>query len=374
MEFETTSGTQSVQTTVFRVGPYALRVNPTAGSSFIRQPVFGTAQNAHGYLRVYVRIDSLPAATITIIRLADDSSNRCAQIQLTSTGTLILQDINGTQVGSPSTARTIGVWYRIELELDATSSPGSLSARIDGATAFASGASSAQAPWSRVVLGPVTTTTCDLYFADVAINDVSGSLQNSWPGDGVVITKAPSAAGDANAWNNTANTAGGTGNFDLVNELPPNDATDMVQGGTLNIEDLYNLPSFGVGANDTINVVMVGARFRNNIADATAAFKLECEKTSGGTIYQSAAIIPNSTSWRTNDPNVPRNYPIILHLDPDGSAWTPGTLDSMQVGIKQTATGTNRLQMSSIWAAVDYTPAAAPAVPGQIVTQLQGFF
>lgn len=349
--------TATIQTTTVRTGTYALRTNPAAATAFARYHVATSNLSTVAYQRVYVRIAALPGANATVMRFVDVANNACAQVRLTAAGTLVLMDAGSTPVGSASAALSLNTWYRLELGLDASTSPGSVEARLDGVS-FASGANNIQSPWARVLVGPVVAATMDAVWDDWAVNDSSGSAQTSWPGAGQILHLVPTAAGDANAWNNTANAAGSTANFGLVDEVPPNDATDMVQTGTLNAEDSYNLANSGIGAGDTVNVVMVGLRFSNNTADAAAAVRAQIKKTSGGTIAQGSAIVPNTTTWSSNAPAQPRNYTLITYADPDGAAWTQGTLDSAQAGVKLTAAGTQRVRVTAVWVSVDYTPSA----------------
>lgn len=357
----TTVSSGTIQTSVTRLGSAAARVNPTGSSAFFRHVGLASDQSTVGYQRVYLRIATLPSGNTTIMRFLNTPNSTCAQIRLTAAGTLVLLDAGGATVGSASTTLSTGTWYRVELGLDASTSPGTVTGRLDG-TQFATGANSVQSPWSRWIIGAIVSTTTDLYFADWAVNDTSGSAQNSWPGDGAVLTLAPNATGDANSWSNTSNAAGSTSNYQLCDELPPDDATTLVQTGTLNNADAYEITNSGMASGDVVNCVMVGVRARNNVADATTAFKVEAKKVSGGTVTQSSAIVPNSTSWSTNAPADPRTYPLIMYTDPDGSAWTQSTVDSMQVGVKLTAAGTNRIQVSTLWALVDYSPSSGTLV------------
>lgn len=363
VEFTTVSGTVSIQNTVTRIGPFAIRTNPTAGTAFVRQLLYTADSSTNVFFRAYVRFATFPGADATICRIVNLANDPGAQFRfIASTSKIVMLDANGTAVGSPSATLSTNTWYRLELNLDGGSNPGSLTGKLDGTT-FATGAAPAQFPWQRVLWGTVTSVTMDAFWCDIAVNDSSGSVQNSWPGSGVVKAIFPDSTGDANGWNNTANTAGSTSNWQLVDEIPPNDATDMVQTGTLNAEDMYNMGASGLGASDTVNCVMIGARYRNNLADTLAAMKVQVKKTSGGTILQSAALIPNDTSWQSLTPNQPRIYPIIMYLDPDNTvAWTQATLDTMQVGQKLTATGTNRVQVTTVWASIDYTPSSTTPI------------
>ena len=273
----------------------------------------------------------------------------------------------GTLIGSALSARDTAKWYRLELKVDATTVASTIvDARIDGVS-FASGTTDltgSDKPQQATFGLSGAATLGDCFFDDIAINDSTGSFQNSWPGAGSIIHLKPNATGDSAQWTPTSGD-----NYTNVDEVTPNDATDLVADSVLNDSDLYNVADSGIGASDTVNVVQVGVRFRNDVADATTQFKVQAEKASGSTIAQSTAITPNSTTWKTNATATPFNYPLTLHQDPDSSNWTQATLDTMQIGVKSTLIGVNKNQVSTVWALVDYTPAAAPPLP-----QLGGLF
>ncbi len=361
MEFTTSSGTISLQTGTVRTGTYALRANPTTSTGFTRWHAFASDQAIVGYQRFYLNIATLPSAATSICRFLDGTNNSMGAIRLSTGGALQLLTAGGSQIGSASATLSTGTWYMVELKTDATGS-GTLDARLDGSS-FASGANSAQGNWSRILIGVIgTNATTDLFFDDWALNDASGSAQTSWPGSGKILHLNPNGDGDAHAWGNTANGAGASTNYTLVNQVPPDDTTTLVQSVTLNAEDMYTLSDSGIGASDTVNVAMVGVRIRDNSADATTAAKVQIKKTSGGTIAQGSAIIPNGTSFFTNGNAEPRNYTLVTYLDPDGAAWTQATLDTAQAGVKLTAAGTNRIQVSAVWVSVDYTPSSTTPI------------
>ncbi len=334
------------------------------------------------YLRVYFRLGTTPSADNTIVAFIAGAnptatSTNDAQIRLSSTGTLKLF-ANNSQVGSASSALSTGVWYRIELEVDNTPAAGSkvIKGYLDG-TQFAGTTTSSDVGGTinglavGANLNAETQTAGEWWFDDCAVNDATGSEQNGLPGDGKVIALRPNAAGDSNGFNNTSNAAGSSNNYQLVDENPPNDATDMVQHNTNNTLDLYNFAASGIGASDTVNVVHVHLRRRNNTADAATAVSPVVVKTSGGTQATGVAVVPNSTTWRTGSTT---SGSIILpnytgYTDPDGAAWSQATLDTLQTGPKITTGGTNRVQVSAVWVTVDYTPVTssdATATPGVV--------
>lgn len=372
MEVDLNSGTVSISSSTVRTGTYSWRVNPTAGTGFFRKQIAGSDQNKGGYLRAYVRIATLPGATIQLLRFSSTANAHLGSIRLTSTGTLTLNNAANTQVGSASSALSTGTWYRIELKCDSTNATGTLDARIDGVS-FASGNNSSRGSWARILWGAITpNSTCDIFFDDVAINDDQGSAQTSFPGDEKLLCLRPNASGDSNQWLVTGGTAGTTNNYTLVDEVTPNDATDYIQSTTLNDTDFYNVEASGINSYDTVNVVTVSGRMTNDIADATSAVKLRIEKTGSGTVTEGSAIIPNSTTWMTDGATATFLPTLVTYTDPDAAAWTSTTLDSMQIGAKLTADTANKILVSALWAYVGYTPGTPPATTSSSTLMMMG--
>lgn len=371
VDWTTHSGTPTNQTSVVRSGSRAGQINGLgsgAAKGWGHQFV-ATATGGPYYARAYFQYTTLPSVTCVIMALSNaitfpglNSGDSC--IKITTGGNLQLF-IGGSQVGSNSAALSSGTWYMLELYVDGTPASGSriCRARIDGVEfAGTATATTFNNPRTLFVGGNVffeASTTGVFYWDDIAVNDSTGSYQNSYPGSGKVITLFPDAAGDSNAWLDTSAAAGSTNNYQLVDENPPNDATDLVQSVTANAQDLYNFGASGIGASDTVNVVEVYSRHRNNTADATTSFALVIEKAAAGTKTQGSTVLPNTTTWRTGLGNGTAEavWPsLVAHRDPDGAAWTSTTVDSLQAGPKLVAAGTNRVQVSAVWVTVDYTP------------------
>lgn len=360
----------TVVTSPVRTGTYAMRANPSSDAALVTYTVYSANQSIVGYQRVYVRIATAPGGgeTPQVLRFVNSSSSTTSAIVLNNNRKFDLYDSSLAKVGTVSSpALPLNTWAMVELSQDSSVNPSVLTARYNG-TVFATGSNAAQSPWSRIHCGAAGTSSCDLYLDDWAINDSTGTTQNSWPGEGNIIHLKTNATGDANQWNQTGNTPGTTGNFALLADVPPDDATNMVQSGTSGNIDMYNVGASGLHADDTVSAVLVGARFANNTADATTAFRIRAEKTASGTVSESASIIPNSTTWVTNNKaGTGGIFPLALLLDPDGNPWTQATLDTMQVGLNLTAAGTNRIQVTSVWASVDYVTSP----PGKVVQKAQ---
>lgn len=319
------------------------------------------------WCRFYFRYHALPSIAVAIFEYCYASAAR-PKIKFSSSGTLqIINPNGGTQVGSDSPALSADTWYCVEVKANYSGSSGTyeITGRLNGVVfATSTTLSLGNGPLGGIIIGGnldlEANTAGDWFFDDIALNDGTGSYQNSWPGPGQIVHVHPNGAGDNNAFAAGAGgTAGATNNYTRVKEVSPDDATSYNSDATSGGIDDFAVGSSGIASGSTINVVGVGVRYAGASASSDAAFELRCKKTSGGTVSSSAAITPASTSYFTNGPQSGTGecYPLVLYNDPDGAAWTPTTLGTMQIGYEISTTGTNAAYISTLWASIDYAPA-----------------
>lgn len=369
----------TIGTTHVRSGNRAMRISSLSSGTaqgYLKKWLASTAGGPY-FLRAAFYVITLPSASNTIMQFNGASGSlgttaRCS-ITLESNGTLILRNAAGTQVGSASTAINDGAYHVIELKADGTGGTNlkTLEARLDGSIFATSSVQNQGNPLAYSVggnLGSEAQTTGEWWIDDVALNDSTGSSQTSYPGISNIVRALVSATGDANGFLvQVGGTAGSSNNYTRVNEVPPDDATSYNASAVLNTEDLFTIDTSGVPATATINAVLVGIRIANIAAsDSTTGIKAEIIKSSGGTKAQSANIVPNTTSWNTNGTSTPRNYPLVLYKDPDGTTWNPATW-TPQIGYIIDVALTRAVGITNIWAEIDYTPAS-----GSIITKTQG--
>lgn len=362
VEFTGITNTPTIQTTTVRSGTYAGRCNPTAAIQAFFYQVANDATTGTYFARVYIRAASFPSSGSTaVLRALSAAAGLSGDIRLTSGGVLQLFQRGNTQVGSDSSAISLNTWYRIELKIAATdASTGELRGLIDGVE-FAGSASAATDRVNTVRFGCVSSTTADIYLDDIAINDATGSFQNTYPGAGEIIHLRPNASGDVTDWSLST----GTDHDALVSEVTPDDVTTYVFTTTTNQIEEFNLDDTPapLASDDTINCVQVGFRGRRS-ATETDNVVLRIKASASGTTEESANFSwPNSTTWLTNASAAPRNYQLTLYDLPGASttAWTKADLDTAQIGAKPTGTLTAEVQMTSIWLLVDHKPAAGGA-------------
>lgn len=364
VEFSGGIGTVSIQGTTVRSGSYAMQITSLSSGSAKNRSINHGVTTAPVYTRFYFRYATLPSIDDCISK---NGSANGVGIKLTSTGTLKLFDEDGT-IGSASSAMSSNTWYRIEYYYDTTGGAGThiAKARLDG-TEFAASttrttSSDATTNFGANLLSEANTAG-DWYFDDIAINDNTGSFQNSYPGAGSIVHLRPSAAGDNTSWTST-----GT-NWSAVSEVTPNDATSGNRAAFSGNIDDYNIDDTpgAIGSGDTINVVQVGMRFAadNATQSNNAKFKVRFKSSSGGTVAEGTETQANSLStYKTNANANPKLPTLTLYQTPDATTLTKSNLDTSQIGVNLTVTSptSSATRVSTIWALVDYTPATSGSI------------
>lgn len=351
-------------------GGYALQIATSSQASFFIYNPFSSNQTTGVYLRVWIQVISTPNVDTKIAALFNSSTAQRSAIILTTGLQLQLVNSSNTQVGSNSATLSTNTWYCLEMYCDASVSNGTITARLGGEV-FASGAGNSSSGWSSYRIGLLTSGTGTILFDDVAVNDNQGTAQNSWPGVSFITRMTPSGAGDSNAFSvQVGGTAGSTNNYTRVNEVTPNGATSYNGDAVVSDADMFTVTAASSIPSDAyINCVVVGGQYANlTLADSTTAFKFQAEKSTGSTKSQSAAIIPNSTSYVVNTSGSASTYPLIMYNDPTGSPWSSATVASMQIGYITTAVGVNAAAISTVWALVDYSLAATVNTSETITT------
>lgn len=249
------SGTVAIDTATVHGGARSFKCS-TAGVSvaatIATQTAVAAAAPSTIYLRAYVNFATFPDSTIDIVQV----DNSRAALRVTSGGVVQLWTGTGAtqgqgQVGSNGPTLNLNQWYCFEIAMGiAAGSNDTLEGRVDGVSFAAAGSlniSDTQAN-SNATIGFVQApgTSKTMYVDDVAVNDSSGSAQNSWcgPGKQVLLIPISDNARDT-LWTGGA---GGTSNlFDAVNNLPPTGTaseTDSTQiehaGGAAGSTDRYD--------------------------------------------------------------------------------------------------------------------------------------
>lgn len=371
VEWNSSNGSPSIQTSVVRSGTYALQINSLSSGTAKRMRYYISSSVSNGpfFFRQYVRFATFPSAENTFTQVSSDLGGLRAKITVDNGGLLRLYDEDG-QIGSESSALSVDTWYRIEYQFirlgngaDAT-----VKATIDGIE-FA-GATNRQIGTGLGIydvggnLQSEAQTTGNWYIDDIAINNNTGSVQNSYPGAGSILLLRPNAAGDSNQIGGAVST-----NYQNVDDVTPDDVTttnNTVSNSAGDIDD-YNIEDtpVAIGSGDTINCVQVGVRFAGGAASSNDSIVARIKASASGTVEESGNITPSSSSYKTNASGDPRNYNLTLYDLPGASttAWTKTDLDNAQIGFKKSVDSTNGVLVTAIWLVVDYTHVVSSFTP-----------
>lgn len=359
IEIGTTAGSAApaISTAVKRSGAASVYMDANANVSYFTKQYAPTGTPITDlYIRFYLRVAARPSTIARIIQLTNASAT-VASIYLNTDGTLEFWDgYNVGQIGSDSSALSNDTWYCIEMKVCENGGGNKMEARIDG-TSFASTTSGPTNTGGSylVYIGFLDTCTGDVYYDDIAINDTTGSFQNSWPNDGEIIHLRPSAAGDNTEWD--------SGTYASIDEITPNDATDYIAtNDTTN--DLFdaNIDATPAGLEYTDSIACVSVGVRVTLSSATSddpTFVLRIKAAASGTVEESSAITYDSTLWNTHALAEPRLYNLNLYDLPGSSTvvWTKADLDTAQIGARFTAAdaGNSSVRISTLWLLVDHT-------------------
>jgi hypothetical protein len=232
-----------------------------------------------------------------------------------------------TLIGTSATSIANTTWTLIEVHLvAATGATGTCEVKINGTTVITATSQRTcqlNANFGAFHLGWVRqsatggTAGSFLCFDDLRVNDTTGSLNTSWPGDETIRLLVPTAAGDL-----TQLSRGGTdsgANWSQVDEVPAASA-DYVTGASVGLTDLYNTTDFPVSA---ISAITVLAQVSNS--DGGGGTVYLPVKTGAGQSDGTAVALTASWTYQSR----------LLEADPaDAAAWTSAKLSALQLGLK----------------------------------------
>jgi hypothetical protein len=367
VEWDTFTGTPAIATAIKRSGGASMRIN-TAGTARYATHRFRGDSTARTFVRFYIYIASAPAAATYILRHGDGSGFGY-KLRLNTNRTLAAYTEGDVAIGSASSALALDTWYRVEVDYNDASSD-VISCYLDGVAFVSGGTASDNGGGGVIDLGIITATTADVYFEDVAVNDAAaGGTQTGLPGAGSIVHMHPTAAGD---------NALVTGTFADIDEVIPDDATTIAivatattEIGEYNCETALNA---GIDSYDTVTLVSVGIRFAMATA-ASANFALRIKSAASGTTTIGGTVTGAVTAYNTHDDTAgAKQYKLTSYTDPTtGIAWTPtgtNSLDNMQIGVYSPTDATPDINVSTLWALVEYVDGVAPG--GTVVKDIIG--
>lgn len=308
-----------------RTGSYSYYINSllrNAGAPFAINET-----EIYGRFAVRPTYDDTYALGNDLLVLMDDAANDQITIQLQqNTGLIHVRrgTYNGTIIARGGVLHS-DRWRCIEFRLLVANAGGRFELKVDGTQVIdftgdtqASGNDHVRA--FRIGRRSTSASSCIGYYDDIAFNDISGGVNDSWIGRGGIPAIFPTGVGFSTDLGLFPNT--GEANWEDVDEVPPDDDTSYVFDDVIDEHDSY--AASNLAATGTIAAVQWLARARSDLAGAPEIARI---LRIGGVDYQGADIgIDADYDY----------YPDILDQDPNAGpgAWTKAAIDGMELGVK----------------------------------------
>lgn len=379
------SSTPTIVTSPVRTGTYALQCDRSVGIEIwqLTGPT-GIVNGTTYFMRAYVRFVTLPDADDYILGQGSSGATRSGIGFTTSGGVNHLVLRTGTIASYEPAAATdtevkTGIWYLVEYSFKYdTGALDDFTFRLNGVTVVTqTGLNITDSPSALCYLGFMNGATLGtVVFDDVAINDSSGSDQNSWPGEGrVALLKPISDNAGGTGWVLGANTALGGNGFGSLDNTPPLGVADLAVGSdpkqirnaTAAANSNYdaNLTTYttaGIGATDKVNVVQPLVA---TAAPVTTSAKAGTIGIASNPAISNVALSATGTPGAFWQGNTAGTWPT-------GWKWSLGTTTyapSVTVGtspvarVTQVTSSTRIAMVCALGMYVDYTPAPSLVFP-----------
>lgn len=324
------AGTATASTV--RNGAYALQSQGSASPILSLDTTYSTV-----YVRLGFRTGSL-ASTTNVFAFLDGAS---LQGRLAVTGGGAIQVFRGNTSLAVSANNLIAInnWHLIEAFYDCATS-GTWTVKVDGTQVLTDADDTDETGsgtfdrFSPLYNGNGTGQ----YVDDIAINDTTGSNNNSWIGDGKCVLVKPNA--------NVSGEKDFTGVGDVTDTWKNVDDVPTLDDGTYNYstdatdaagsdKDLFDVDGSAVANVETVNAVQVWYRAQKDAATSDVSLR---SFVKGGTGAGAPATEANGTenqltqSWAW--------YQDVYETNPDTtSLWTDQEVEAMYVGYQAQGTG-----------------------------------
>lgn len=317
------SGTLNADSTVFRTSQTgtskSLKIN--SNSLIARIPSISQPTLFFGF---GVQVTSI-ASSNTIFGISDSTtftfSTQGLKFRILSSGAVDFfnESTNVSIVSSSTGLIAANTWYYIELKI-VLGLLGTVEARInESVVCTASNVDTlcgcSTTPYMHLMSGNSTS-----YFDDFYICDNNGTANNDYLGAIKVFTLYPNGSGATNTF---PTLTGAATHSDAVNSESPN-TTSYLSSSTVGEMELFTCQSLP-SSPTTIYGVQVNARHSYDSHSTNLNQKLGVRSPSANELF-GAAKQPTMNSWL--------NPSQIFETDADGFGWSSATVNTIQIGIK----------------------------------------
>jgi hypothetical protein len=391
-------GAETRSTNVEQTGGAISTANPrTPGTAHFRSSSAGltgapsanfvTAMNTTVYARIYYYMSAQFSGTgvqlSNLARFSNASGGAAYLAQLNDgTGRICLVIGVTTAWTSGNDYLAAGVWHKVELAVRVNSAGGATSyveARINGSTVYTTNtaniAASALSSFGGGDAPADSGATVDT--DDIAVNDDTGTSQNTWCGDGIVTILLP-ASDDAasnvgvDAWR-AGNTAS-TNLFDAVNNTPPTGAASPGTTGSQIVCDTPSVARTYIAVTETYDTKLVAS---DTIA-VIVGVVVHGESVSTGTKTGAIGYAANAGASPPADLSITFGggvgavgaFPTNWQVDYMAPSYPASVTRSSGAKIKVTCnTSTRNVDVCFMALIVEYAPAATTPVPKPTIIQ-----
>jgi len=223
--------------------------------------------------------------------------------------------VGNSTVASGTLSHPTGTWRRVSMHIVIDNS-GTIETKIDGTAdisysgdTYLSGSSNIE--YVRMYVDARTYNTDIFYFDDVLVGT------GDWPGD---IRFAPALVPDGDTAQKDWTPSTGSVNWDMVDEVPPND-DDYVSVGSANHKDLYTVSDWTPGTNEEPQFLVDWMRVKKESAESVM---IRSVIKSGG-VESSGGSVDLTTDYAY--------YSRIIDTEPStGSSWIEATINAIEIG------------------------------------------
>lgn len=259
------SGTVSIVSSIKKTGSYSYGIPATSGGPF-QLPWSAVASEYYIRMAIQNAVNTVIFPTISLL----NGVNVAGRFRVTAWGTRVASIAvdDGTTSRATYTTLTwnVGEWHVIELHYKHAASPsGIIEVKFDGSLVISfTGAVNSQPQADRISFS--TNTTSDgnpTVFDDIAVNDINGNVDNSWVGDGGVLSAlVPTSTGTYVGFL----ASGSATTWQSIDEIPAN-STDFAYSNVSGTKSTFVMSDVGgLPAGATISRIWVELYAKETVA------------------------------------------------------------------------------------------------------------
>lgn len=189
-----------------------------SGNPFVNDQFAKTLPTSESeiYLRVYFKFVAFDTSSSNVskevIYMNDTSGNKL--ISIYNSGATAPHAFNiyvrkaGSYASTHSFTLSQNTWYKFDIYFKVNASTGAYEVKLDNASIKSeTSINTGSLNISTLSFGNLPTGgyhNNDVYFDDIAVNNTSGSLNNSWCGNGTIISLKPKGTGNKSQWDTCA--------------------------------------------------------------------------------------------------------------------------------------------------------------------------